>query len=41
MNVRDCYANGKRWWIRLHEKGGKDHEMPAHHKLEEYLEASG
>jgi site-specific recombinase XerD len=39
MNVRDYYANGKRWWIRLHEKGGKDHEMPAHHKLEEYLDA--
>jgi hypothetical protein len=21
----------KRWWVRLHEKGGKRHEMPAHH----------
>jgi hypothetical protein len=21
-------------WVRLHEKGGKRHEMPVHHKLE-------
>jgi integrase len=31
--------------VRLHEKGGKRHEMPAHHKLEqfidEYLDAAG
>jgi integrase len=33
------YANGKRWWLRLHEKGGKRHEMPAHHNLEAYLDA--
>jgi integrase/recombinase XerD len=25
--------------VRLHEKGGKLHEMPAHHCLEEYLDA--
>jgi len=25
--------------VRLHEKGGKRHEMPAHHKLEAYLDA--
>jgi integrase len=37
MRVEDYFANGKRWWIRLHEKGGKRHEMPAHHKLEAYL----
>jgi len=23
MNVDDYYQNGKRWWIRLHEKGGR------------------
>ena len=39
MNVPDYYPNGKRWWVRLHEKGGKDHEMPVHHKLEEFLDA--
>jgi integrase len=41
----DYVANGKRWWVRLHEKGGKRHEMPAHHKLEafldEYIKAAG
>jgi integrase len=31
MNVDDYYPQGKRWWVRLHEKGGKQHEMPAHH----------
>jgi site-specific recombinase XerD len=39
MRVEDYYANGKRWWVRLHEKGGKRHEMPAHHTLEAYLDA--
>jgi len=38
MKVSDYYPNGKRWWIRLHEKGGKYHEMPAHHTLEDYLD---
>jgi site-specific recombinase XerD len=45
MQVEDYFPNGKRWWVRLHEKGGKRHEMPAHHKLEhfldEYLAAAG
>jgi site-specific recombinase XerD len=45
MKVEDYYPAGKRWWVRLHEKGGKRHEMPAHHKLEqfldEYLQAAG
>jgi hypothetical protein len=39
MRVEDYYANGKRWWVRLHEKGSKRHEMPAHHNLEAYLDA--
>ena len=39
MNVEDYYRQGKRWWLRLHEKGGKHHEVPAHHKAEEYLDA--
>jgi integrase len=34
MRVEDYYPNGKRWWFRLHEKGGKFHEVPAHHKAE-------
>src|SRR4051812_3169758 len=36
---RNPYPQGKRWWVRLHEKGGKRHEMPAHHNLEAYLDA--
>jgi site-specific recombinase XerD len=39
MRVEDYYPKGKRWWVRLHEKGGKRHEMPAHHNLEAYLNA--
>jgi integrase/recombinase XerD len=39
MNVDDYYRQGKRWWVRLHEKGGKHHQVPAHHKTEEYLDA--
>jgi len=39
MDVEDYYPQGKRWWVRLHEKGGKQHEMPAHHLLEQYLDA--
>jgi integrase/recombinase XerD len=31
--------NGHRWWIRLHEKGGKRHEVPAHHNAQEYVHA--
>jgi integrase/recombinase XerD len=39
MKVEDYYQNGKRWWFRLHEKGGKRHEVPAHHNAEEYMDA--
>lgn len=39
MAVSDYYETGKRSWIRLHEKGGKFHEVPAHHKAEEFLDA--
>jgi integrase/recombinase XerD len=39
MDVDDYYQQGKRWWLRLHEKGGKHHEVPVHHNAEEYLDA--
>ena len=39
MDVEDYWQNGKRWWLRLHEKGGKHHEVPAHHNAEAYLDA--
>lgn len=39
MLVEDYYSEGKRWWLRLHEKGGKLHQVPAHHNAEAYLDA--
>jgi site-specific recombinase XerD len=39
MRVEDVYVQGRRTWLRLHEKGGKLHEMPCHHNLDEYLHA--
>jgi site-specific recombinase XerD len=37
MKHEDLFVQGRRLWLRLHEKGGKRHEMPCHHLLEEYL----
>lgn len=34
MKIKDVYVQKRRLWIRLHEKGGKLHEMPCHHNLE-------
>ena len=39
MRVDDVYTQNKRLWVRLREKGGKQHEMPCHHTLEIYLDA--
>jgi len=39
MNVEDYFQQGRRMWFRLHEKGGKLHDVPAHHKAEEYVDA--
>ena len=39
MKVEDLYVQNRRLWVRLHEKGGKRHEMPCHHNLEAYLHA--
>jgi site-specific recombinase XerD len=39
MRVEDYYQNGKRWCFRLHEKGGKLHDVPAHHNAEAYMDA--
>lgn len=38
MRIEDVFTQGRRTWVRLHEKGGKHHEMPCHHKLEAYIE---
>jgi site-specific recombinase XerD len=39
MNGEDVYIQGRRLWVRLHEKGGKEHTLPCHHELEQYLQA--
>ena len=45
MDVDDYYLQGKRWWLRRREKGGKHYALPVHHKaevyLDGYLEAAG
>lgn len=45
LTVGDYFIEKKRALLRLHEKGGKRHEVPAHHNVElyldEYLEAYG
>jgi len=33
----DVFAQERRLWVRLKEKGGKQHRMPCHHALEAYL----
>jgi site-specific recombinase XerD len=38
MRVEDYFPKGKRYWLRLHEKGGRYHEVPAHHRVEEFLD---
>ena len=38
MEVRDVFVQNRRLWVRLREKGGKNHEMPCHHSLEAYLD---
>jgi site-specific recombinase XerD len=39
MNLEDLVQTAGRSWLRLHEKGGKVHEMPVHHRLLEHLDA--
>jgi hypothetical protein len=45
MQVEDYFPQGKRWWLRLHEKGGKHHEMrcttASRRTLDEYVRAAG
>jgi site-specific recombinase XerD len=39
MKIEDVFTQNRRLWVRLHEKGGKDHAMPCHHNLEQILTA--
>ena len=45
MHGEDYFPRGKRFWFRLHEKGGRLHDVPAHHRAEQlvdtYLAAAG
>jgi integrase/recombinase XerD len=38
LRVGDYFEKEKRWWLRLHEKGGKRHEVPCHHTLGKFLD---
>ena len=37
MRRQDYFRQGTRGWLRLHEKGGKRHDVPAHHRAEEVV----
>lgn len=37
IQLEDVYVQRRRLWVRLHEKGGKLHDMPCHHNLEDWL----
>lgn len=39
LDVGDYYHVGKNSFVRFKEKGGKEHAIPAHHKVVEYLDA--
>jgi site-specific recombinase XerD len=39
LRIEDVFTQERRLWLRLHEKGGKRHEVPCHHTLDEYLVA--
>ena len=43
MRRQDYFQQGSLGWLRLHEKAGKRHDVPAHHRaaeaLDEYLDA--
>ena len=45
MRRQDYFGQGSRGWLRLHEKGGRRHDVPAHHRavaaLDAYVEAAG
>ncbi len=39
MDVENYYLQGTRRWVRLREKGGKEHAVPVHHRAEECVDA--
>ena len=45
MRKEDYFRQERHGWLRLHEKGGTRHDLPAHHRaaeaLDDYLKAAG
>ena len=45
MRRQDYFRQERQGWLRLHEKGGTRHDVPAHHQaaeaLDDYLERAG
>ena len=45
MRRQDYFRQEGRGWLRLHEKGGTRHDLPAHHRaaeaLDDYLARAG
>lgn len=39
MRGMDYFQQGRRWFIRLHEKNGRLHQVPAHSRLQDLMEA--
>lgn len=39
LKTEDYYQDGKRWWFRFREMGWTQHQVPAHHTAEAYLDA--
>ena len=35
LKVKDYYVQGRRGWLHLREKGGKEHDVPCHHNLDD------
>jgi len=38
-DLADFYVEGRKAWFRVREKGGKLHEVPAHHNAADHVEA--
>jgi integrase len=38
LDVGDYFRAGRRWKIRLHEKGGQRRTVPVHHKAQDYID---
>ena len=45
MRRQDYFRQERQGWLRLHEKGGTRHDVPAHHRaaeaLDDYLARAG